>query len=245
MNVILTIAGSDSSGGAGIQADLKTIQAFGCYGASVLTVCTAQNTTGVTDVVPLSPGFVAAQLLAVASDLPIAGVKTGMLLNREIIAVVRDFLRSLDRSVPVVVDPVAVSNAGDPLLEEAAIDAMKTLFPLASVITPNRHEYARFGDLAWPASVIEKNVPEDGERADYLRIPGKEPVRIATPEAPGSQTHGSGCTFSAALASLLGSGVPLEEAARRAKAYVYRAILEAPGLGRGSGPVNHLAKEEA
>lgn len=258
--VALTIAGSDSSGGAGIQADLKTFSALGVYGASVLTALTAQNTRGVDDVLTIPPAFVRAQLKSVLSDLSVGATKTGMLANSGIILAVAEALES-HPGIPLVCDPVMVATSGDVLLEADAIDALKErLIPRALVLTPNIPEAARLlerseaRDLDEMASqaealralgcgaVLLKGGHGTGERAiDLLAHAGGvvplEALRIKT-----ANTHGTGCTLSAAIAALLAAGEPLEQAVSRAKTYVWRALEAGAGdrIGHGSGPVDHL-----
>jgi hydroxymethylpyrimidine/phosphomethylpyrimidine kinase len=258
--IALTIAGSDSSGGAGIQADLKTFSAFGVYGASAITALTAQNTRGVAAVEPVAAGFVVAQIDAVLGDLEVGAIKTGMLADAEIVAAVAGRL-SATAGLPLVVDPVMVATSGDVLLADDAIEAVKRqLIPLARLITPNLPEAARL--LGTKAAVDDAQAAEQarallalgcgavllkgghgtGEAAvDILcDAAGTEPLvrpRIATPH-----THGTGCTLSAAIAALLAQGVALREAVVRAKDFVWQALEagQALGVGHGSGPVDHL-----
>ncbi|GLV48317.1 hydroxymethylpyrimidine/phosphomethylpyrimidine kinase [Thermus sp. LT1-2-5] len=258
MRVALTIAGSDSGGGAGVQADLKTFFRFGVYGASALTLVTAQNTLGVRRVHLLPPELVYAQIQSVAEDLPVHAAKTGALGSGEIVlavaeAVVRFGLR------PLVVDPVMVAKGGDPLLAQEAVAALKErLFPLADLITPNRLEAeALLGEpiptlaeakeaakallALGPRAVLLKGGHLEGEEAvDLLATRGG--VRAyAAPRVATRNTHGTGCTLSAAIAALLARGRPLEEAVAEAKAYLTRALKTAPPLGQGHGPLNHWA----
>ena len=256
MKVALTIAGSDSGGGAGIQADLRTFAAHGLHGASAITAVTAQNSLAVTDFVALEPRMVVAQIDAVVTDMTVAAAKTGMLANRGIIdAVARS---AAAWSVPhLVVDPVMVAKGGDRLLDEDAEQAyVDRLFPLATILTPNlpeasallrrpvrtradmkeaAREFVRRGARA----VVVKgghladdpvDVFFDGDRMEELPAP-----RIDTPH-----THGTGCTYAAAIASRLALGEPLLEAVRGAKAYLTEAIRGAYAAGRGHGPVDHL-----
>lgn len=258
--IALTIAGSDSSGGAGIQADLKTFTAFAVYGASVITALTAQNTRGVQAVSAVAPEFVAAQIASVLDDLDVGAVKTGMLANREIIAVVAEALgRRPD--ILLVVDPVMVATSGDPLLQPDAVEAFKTLlFPRAALITPNLPEAARL--LGTPIAETEAEARAQvqalgalGARAVLLKGghgTGDEAVdlllsdgvirRFASPRIETRNTHGTGCTLSAAIAALLAQGSDMESAVTRAKTYVHRAIEagRAASVGHGYGPVDHL-----
>jgi len=262
---LLTIAGSDSGGGAGIQADLKAFAALGGYGMSVITALTAQNTVGVAGIHEAPPEFVALQIDAVLGDIGADAVKIGMLASPAIIAVVADRLRH-HRAERIVLDPVMVATSGDKLLRDDAIDALRAeLLPLAAVITPNIPEAeillgtsidsdaaleraaAALLDLG-PAAALVKGGHFSGARSDdvlamhgasgvdVIRLPG---ARIDTPN-----THGTGCTLSSALAAFLGRGLPVVDAARAAKAYVADAIAAGAAyrLGRGHGPVHHFCR---
>jgi hydroxymethylpyrimidine/phosphomethylpyrimidine kinase len=256
--IALTIAGSDPSGGAGLQADLKTFHRFGCYGTSVLTLVTAQNTRGVTRVELLAEDLVLAQLEAVWSDLPPAALKTGAIGSATLIAAVAGFLAAR-RGPPLVLDPVMISKHGHRLLPEDAVAVLTgRLLPLAAVVTPNWHEAAALtglavGDAASAraaaqalrsagarAVLIKGGAGADGLAADLLLDQDGElelpALRLAT-----RASHGTGCTFAAALTANLALGHGLREAALRAKAYIHHAIATAPGLGGGLGPVNHWA----
>ena len=258
--IALTIAGSDSSGGAGIQADLKTFSAFGVYGASAITALTAQNTRGVAAVEPVAAAFVVAQIEAVLADLDVGAVKTGMLANAEIVEAVAQRLRGVP-SRPLVVDPVMVATSGDSLLAPDAVDAVKgKLIPLATLITPNLPEAARLLGANEAASdaeamaqakalfalgcgaVLLKGGHATGESASDYLCDGAGMERFARPRIDTRHTHGTGCTLSAAIAALLAQGVPLREAVGRAKDYVWQALEcgRALGVGRGNGPVDHL-----
>lgn len=258
--IALTIAGSDSSGGAGIQADLKTFSAFGVYGASVITALTAQNTRGVRAVHPVPPSFVVAQAEAVLDDLEVDAVKTGMLAERAIVEAVADVLERWPQIV-VVVDPVMVATSGDMLLAPDAVAAVRSrLMPRATLLTPNLPEAAALlgtqiaadeaqmiaqGQALLAAgarAVLMKGGHGEGRTAvDVLVTPTGtlrvESLRIDTPH-----THGTGCTLSAAITALLAEGDPLEQAVRRAKTYITRAIDHGRrfAIGGGNGPVDHL-----
>lgn len=254
---VLTIAGSDCSGGAGLQADLKVFQRFGCYGMSVVTLVTAQNTLGVARLDLLPAESVRAQLAAVWDDLPPAAVKTGALGSTELIRAVAGFLAARPR-VPLVVDPVLVSKHGHPLLPPAAVPELAAaLLPLASVVTPNRFEAealsgVRIADrasalaaaerlrAAGAQAVIVKGVP-GAHGADDLLLDAQGATELPGLRIETRASHGTGCTFAAALAAHLAHGLPLAEAARRAKAYLAAAIAAAPGYGRGCGPLHHGA----
>ncbi len=258
--IALTIAGSDSSGGAGIQADIKTFSAFGVYGASVLTALTAQNTRGVQGVEPVRPEFVEAQLSSVLADLDVRAIKTGMLANGAIVSAVASALARVP-AIPLVVDPVMVATSGDRLLASDAIAALKgELFPRATVVTPNLPEAAALLGVAVAASekevieqaralaqfgsgavLIKGGHGEGREAVDFL-VGGDAVLRLAAPRIETRHTHGTGCTLSAAIAALLARGTDLEEAVRRGKAYVSAALAGGRGLGvgQGNGPVDHL-----
>ncbi len=257
MKRVLTIAGSDSGGGAGIQADLKAITVLGGYGLSVLTALTAQNTVGVEAVHLVPPDFVAAQIDAVLGDIGADGAKTGMLATAEIIEIVAAKVEEYDLA-PLVVDPVMVAKSGDSLIDQAAKEALKDkLLPLATLITPNlpeaeeltgrkidseedMREAARaLADLG-ATNVLIKGGHLEGEPVDILydsrrfrRFPG---YRVET-----KNSHGTGCTLSAALATLLAQGLELDEAVARAKSFITKAIAAGLPLGRGHGPTNPLA----
>ena len=250
----LTIAGSDSGGGAGIQADLKAFAAAGCHGMSAIVALTAQNTIGVSAVEEASEAFVLAQLEAVFADIRVDAAKTGMLFSQPIVEVVAGFLGT--HPVPLVVDPVMVASSGARLLREDAVDALLTdLFPLAAVVTPNlleaetivgaalsREELARRIHALGPKAVIVTG-GHGGEAEDTL-FDGERLVRISVPRYEVRATHGAGCTHSATLAALLARGFELEEAARGAAAVASDAVLHGlVDVGDGDGPVDvfHLA----
>ncbi|MGY3691286.1 hydroxymethylpyrimidine/phosphomethylpyrimidine kinase [Bradyrhizobium sp. USDA 3240] len=260
--VALTIAGSDSSGGAGIQADLKSFAAFGVYGASAITALTAQNTTGVSGIHPVPASFVTAQIDAVFSDLDVGAVKIGMVAQAETIVAIADGLK---RWAPrhIVLDPVMVATSGDRLLAAEAIDALKTmLFPLASLITPNLPETAAL--LNEPVASSEADVARQGrqllamgcravlvkgghghgaESIDYL-IDRERSIALAAPRIETANTHGTGCSLSSAIAAGLAKGEGLETAVRNAKAWITEAIAAADrfAVGHGHGPVHHFHK---
>jgi hydroxymethylpyrimidine/phosphomethylpyrimidine kinase len=266
---VLTIAGSDSGGGAGIQADLKTFSALGAYGASVITALTAQNTRAVSAIHDVPPEFVSAQMDAVFDDIDFAAVKIGMLSRPAIIDAVADGLHR-HRARNVVLDPVMVAKSGDRLLRADAVSALRQLMlPLATVITPNLPEAAVLLDLEeaddeagmidaaarlralGPQAVLLKggHLVKGAESVDVLDD-GAEPLTLAAPRITTANTHGTGCTLSSAIAALLAHGLPLRAAVREAKAYVTAAIRAADRLnvGHGQGPVHHfhaLWREEA
>jgi hydroxymethylpyrimidine/phosphomethylpyrimidine kinase len=260
--IALTIAGSDSSGGAGIQADLKTFAALGVYGASAITALTAQNTRGVTGIHDVPPDFIAAQIDAVFDDLDVGAVKIGMLSQPATIAVVAQSLRR-HKAKNIVLDPVMVATSGAKLISDNAIDALRReLIPLALVVTPNLPEAAVLTGAAiarnedemaiqarellrhGAANVLIKGGHAAGAESVDLLI-GPElgaGVRLAAPRIATQSTHGSGCTLSSAIAAGLAKGLDLVEAVRAAKAYVTAAIAKADTLkvGQGHGPLHHF-----
>ncbi len=256
MKRALTIAGSDSGGGAGIQADLKTFAALGVYGTSALTAVTAQNTLGVTGVQELPPDMVASQIDAVVSDIGADAVKTGMLANSGIIRVVAGKVNEHGLS-NLVVDPVMVAKGGDPLLQEEAVDALRTLLvPLALVVTPNLPEASalvgyRVATLEQARraardivgmgsrSVVVKGGHLQGDAVDVF-YDGSEFREFSSPRVDTTSTHGTGCTFASAIAAGLANGMGVEEAVGQAKAYVTEAIRRAVPIGSGHGPLNHF-----
>lgn len=254
--VALTIAGSDSGGGAGIQADLKTFQALGAYGASVITAITAQNTLAVTAVHEVPESVIAAQLDAVASDLGVDGAKTGMLSSASIIATVADRVRHWGLQRVLVVDPVMVSKSGARLLREDAVQALtQQLLPLAAVLTPNlpeaevllgrrirsledMHQAARDLAALGPRAVVMKGGHFEGDPVDVL-FDGAAFHTLPARRIDTKNTHGTGCTFSSAIAAQLALGKGVVDAVRAAKAYLNEAIVRAVPMGGGHGPVAH------
>jgi len=250
----LTIAGSDSGGGAGIQADLKAFAAAGCHGMSVIVALTAQNTTGVTGVHEVPPEFVREQLEAVSDDIGVDAAKTGMLFSRAIVDAVADFLEG--RSMPLVVDPVMIASSGAKLLRDDAVAALVArIFPLATVVTPNlmeahalagggsRRELAeRIHELGAPAVVVTGGHGDDA--IDHL-FDGAAHVEIPVERYDVPATHGAGCTHSATLTALLAQGYPLVEAARGAATAAASAVRNGlVEIGHGDGPVDVLDLKE-
>jgi hydroxymethylpyrimidine/phosphomethylpyrimidine kinase len=252
----LTIAGSDSGAGAGIQADLKTFAALGVYGTSVVTAITAQNTKGVTQILELPIDLISAQIDAVIEDIGTFALKTGMLANSEIINVVAAKIRQ-HRLQNLVVDPVMVAKGGDLLLRQDAIDTLRSrLLPLASIVTPNLPETERltgirgtrmqnlkdaakhFIDLG-ARSVVIKGGHRKGPATD-LFYDGKEFRTLKAPRISTANTHGTGCTFSAAIAAGLAKGEKLEKAVVQAKRYITQAIRNGYSIGSGHSPVHHF-----
>ena len=257
---LLIIAGSDSSGGAGIQADIKTAAAFGVYAMTAVTAVTAQNTKGITAVHPVPAEMVRRQIVACLTDIGADAVKTGMLANAAIVRVVAETLETHARGIPLVVDPVMLSTSGAALLTREAEETLKKrLLPLATLVTPNLPEARRLtglrgsdraslhraalrlrqmgakaalikGGHATQATIADLLLWEDGE--DILAFP-----RLAT-----RHTHGTGCTLASAIACGLAQGMSLPLAVARAREYVQAAIADAPGFGKGHGPLNHMVK---
>lgn len=256
----LTIAGSDSGGGAGIQADLKTFHAFGVFGTSAITAVTVQNTLGVQGVHAIPADTVRAQIHAVATDLSPLACKTGMLATAELVRVVADAIR--EHALPnFVLDPVMVSTSGDRLLAEGAQDAiMMDLMPLCTVITPNLDEASIMlgygivdaGDMERAArdlgsrgarAVLLKGGHLRGDRVIDVLYDGNTCHAFQGERIDTRHTHGTGCTLSAAIAAGLANGDTLHEAVTAALDYVHDAIVHAPNLGRGSGPLNHFVRQ--
>jgi hydroxymethylpyrimidine/phosphomethylpyrimidine kinase len=258
--IALTIAGSDSSGGAGIQADLKTFGALKVYGASVIAALTAQNTKGVTGVLEVPSEFVTAQMDAVFGDLNVDAVKIGMVARGETIAAIVAGLERW-RAKNIVVDPVMIATSGDRLLSPSALDALRgTLIPMAQIVTPNLPEAAAL--LGEPLATSEKDILGQGERLLRLGCPailikgghGEGPdsidylfsaggiVPLAAPRIATVNTHGTGCSLSSAIAAGLAKGESLNEAVRQAKEFISAAIAAADRLdvGHGHGPVHHF-----
>ncbi len=255
-HVALTIAGSDPSGGAGIQADLKTFHQFGVYGTGVITLLTVQNTRGVSAIETVSAEFVDAQLQAVLEDIPPSAAKTGALGNAEIVRLIGE--RAGHFAFPLVVDPVMISKQGMPLLhKEARAALVANLLPSAFLVTPNLHEAAELS--AMPVDDISgmetaaRRIAALGARAVLVKgghLPGNAVDvlywngsfrRYSASRIETVHTHGTGCTYSAAITAELAKGRPLDEAVETAKRFITLAIQTNPGLGKGFGPVNHHA----
>ncbi|MDX1644161.1 MAG: bifunctional hydroxymethylpyrimidine kinase/phosphomethylpyrimidine kinase [Thermoanaerobaculia bacterium] len=254
---VLTIAGSDSGGGAGIQADLKTFAAHGVYGASALTAVTAQNTVEVRRVVVLEPALVRSQIEAVLDDIGVDAVKIGMLGEAAVVRAVARAVAALE--VPIVLDPVMISKSGERLLDDSAVEALvEELLPTATLVTPNLPELERLTGRAvgsraeretaarhladrGPAVLAKGGHAGGNEVADLLWWQGRARW-MRNPRIDSSQTHGTGCTLSAAIAARLARGEELPEAVGGAIDYLREAIAAAPGLGRGHGPVDHLVR---
>ena len=261
---VLTIAGSDPSGGAGIQADLKTFSALGCYGMSVITALTAQNTQGVQSVLPVDAFFVNEQLDSIFQDIQIAAVKTGMLHNKNIIHAITHFFQTQTyfNSYYLIVDPVLTATNGGVLLEANAIDTLRqNLLPIASLITPNIPEAEiligqsiknqtqmetaakQLVAMGCQAVLLKGGHLEKGESNDcFFSVEKNEVVWLNATRIDTGNTHGTGCTLSAAITALVGQGMSLLDAIKLGKTYLHRAISEGASykLGKGQGPVHHF-----
>jgi len=259
--IAMTIAGSDSGGGAGIQADLKTFAALGVYGCSAIASLTAQNTRGVQGVLPIAPAFVQAQIQSVLSDIQVGSIKTGMLATADIISAVAESIRCCD--IPLVLDPVMVATSGDRLLAEDAIKTLiEKLIPHATILTPNLLEAAALLNLP-----VAQNIAEMKQQAEWLLSMGAQSVLIKGGHGQGDRatdvlltsngfelfsaariatqnTHGTGCTLASAIAAGLAKKLSLRDAVAQAKDYLHNALLQSNELniGQGSGPVHHFYK---
>lgn len=257
---ILSIAGSDSSGGAGIQADIKTITMLGGYAMTAVTTVTAQNSVGVQAIAPMSGDVVARQIQSCISDIGVDAVKIGMLHDEEIIAATASALLELPEEAPVVLDPVMIATSGAALIDPVAIDALRQrLFPLATLLTPNLPELGHLlgrslstsdhmveaaqelCEMSGAAVLAKGGHTPDKRIIDMLVQPGREPGYFEHERLETVHTHGTGCTLSSAIATLLGHGQTLENAVRLGRNYVLRAIQSAPGFGAGNGPLGHQA----
>lgn len=256
----LTIAGSDSGGGAGIQADLKTFSALGVFGMSVITALTAQNTQGVQGIYEIPPSFVASQIDSIFQDMGAHAVKTGMLSNSEVIEVVASKMKEYEVK-NLVVDPVIVAKSGDRLLRKEAEETLiKRLLPIALVVTPNLSEAGVLAEMEVISKenmkkaaslihmrgvlfVVVKGGHLGGEESIDLLYDGADYLEFMAPKIPTSNTHGTGCTFASAIAAFLARGEEVREAVRKAKNYLTLTLEKSKDLriGRGVGPMNHMA----
>ena len=262
IKTVLTIAGSDSCGGAGIQADIKTISSLGLYAASAITAVTAQNTMGVRAIEAVSPAMLSAQIEAVLEDFDVKAIKIGMIYNSENVTAIRESLQKCGYQGPIVLDPVLVATSGDALSSETLVKAMmKALFPIATLVTPNIPEaevlsgirISTLDDMNRAAktlinetgvkNVLVKGGHGIGDKMNDLLVCDTGRVRLyINPRLDTPNTHGTGCTLSSALAAYLGMGRPFRDAIGHAIEYVHRAILNAMSLetGHGHGSLNHL-----
>jgi len=257
---ILSIAGSDSSGGAGIQADIKTITMLGGYAMTAITTITAQNSVGVQAIAPMSGEVVASQIASCITDMGVDAVKIGMLHDEAIINATIEALRDLPEDVPIVLDPVMIATSGAALIAPEAIMALREkLFPLATLLTPNLPELGHLVGRALStsdhmieaaeilcaetgAAVLAKGGhTQDARVIDMLIQPGREAAYFDHKRIETAHTHGTGCTLSSAIATLIGHGQGLENAVRLGRNFVLRAIEAAPGYGAGNGPLGHYA----
>lgn len=254
---VLIVAGSDSGGGAGIQADTKTVTCLGGYASTAITALTAQNTQGVFGVVPVEPAFIAQQMLLVLSDIGADAIKTGMLHSAEVITRVAAVLSEAGQTVPIVVDPVMVAKGGHALLDPDASSTLREkLCPLATVLTPNIPEATELTHIRirtledmleaadalldlGPHAVFLKGGHLEGEIVRDVLATREAKKTFESPRIMTRHTHGTGCTTASAIATGLAQGMRLVDAVRRARDYVHQAIATAPGLGQGHGPLNH------
>ncbi|MBL4601795.1 MAG: bifunctional hydroxymethylpyrimidine kinase/phosphomethylpyrimidine kinase [Emcibacteraceae bacterium] len=256
---VLTIAGSDSSGGAGVQADIKTISALGAYAMSSITAITVQDTNMVSEVFPIPAHIVKAQILSVLGDIGADAIKTGMLMSPDIILSVSDALKSYGKNIPLIVDPVMMSTSGHMLLKPHSVNAMiSEILPKTTVLTPNLAEAAKL-----TGTELLKNIDDMRRAADILLKMGPNAVLIkgghlkgdiltdilvtqnsekifSSLRVPGKNNHGTGCTLASAIATGIAQNLTLEEAVARAHSYVHKALEQAPEFGSGCGPINHL-----
>lgn len=259
VNIALTIAGSDSGGGAGIQADLKTFQELGVFGTSALTAVTAQNTYGVRSIQAMDPAIITAQIEAVVEDFSVKAAKTGMLFSAEIIHTVADGLRN--RKIPLVIDPVMIAKGGASLLRDEAVEALKSvLLPMATVVTPNIPEAEVITGLRIETDADIKKAAEHilalgahsvvikgGHRFEapyaedlFMSVDGTQ-FSVRAPWIDTKNTHGTGCTYAAALTAFLAEGQSLDQAVISAKNFIHAAIEDGLDIGGGHGPTNHWA----
>ena len=239
---VLIIAGSDSGGGAGIQADIKTVTMLGGHAMTAVTAITAQNTLGVQAVLPVPTGMVIAQINSVVTDIGVDAVKIGMIGSAETANAVADVLAGL--AVPIVFDPVMVATSGDELADDATITAFERLMNIASIVTPNRPELTALGGketvIAHGCHLLAKGGHAEGDWiVDELWRPNGRSRHWEAKRIEATDTHGTGCTLASAIAVGLGAGMTIEDAVDRAIRFVRIAILSAPGLGGGHGPLGH------
>lgn len=259
MRIVTTIAGSDSGGGAGIQADLKTFQELDVFGTSVITALTAQNTLGVSGVLPIEVDFIEKQFLALLDDFPISAIKTGMLFSSEIIQKVASLLSNL--KIPLIVDPVMIAKGGEHLLQQEAVGALRSyLLPLTTVLTPNipEAEVLTGSKIDSEQSIYQAahallnlgvhcvvmkggHLVDETYATDYVFFNDGRTFTMQTERINTKNTHGTGCTFSAALTAFYANGMSLEQAIIEAKRFIQMAITHHVTIGNGHGPTNHFA----
>ena len=249
MKIVLSIAGSDSSGGAGIQADIKSGFYHKVFMTTAITAVTVQNTLGVSDVVVLEPKFVAKQIKSIIEDFKVNCIKIGMLSSKELIFEVFETIKDLN--IPIVLDPVAISRAGSKLIDDEAINSLKSNFKYAYLITPNSLEAELFfgvkniNDIKSlkdiPTNIIFKNIIKSYNQTVDVLLKKNGKIKIFKgKKADVSNTHGTGCSFSASIASLIARDKSLCKSIKKSKQYIYKAIKNAPNFGRGNGPINHI-----
>lgn len=249
MKVVLSIAGSDSGSGAGIQADIKSAFYHKVFMTTAITAITAQNTLGVSGVRVLEPNFVKEQIDSILNDFKVNSIKIGMLGSKELIIKIEESIKNLN--IPIILDPVAISRAGSKLIDDEAIETLKILFKYAYLITPNRYEANLFFNVnsiediknlpTQETNILFKNIIKNEKRTvDILLKSDGAILEFVSPKANESNTHGTGCSFSASIASLIAKGESLENSIKIAKNYIYEAIKNAPNLGKGNGPINHM-----
>jgi len=254
---VLIVAGSDSGGGAGIQADIKTVTMFGAYATTAVSAITVQNTQGVSDVLPLEPDIIVRQMQVVLDDIGADVVKTGMLHSTEVIEAVAEELDARS-GLKLVVDPVMVATSGDPLLRDDAMIALRNLLvPAATILTPNMPEAARLTGQSvetlddqkraadalmglGPSAVLVKGGHGEGTDVHDVLVTEDSIEVMSSPRIDTLHTHGTGCTLASAIAALLSQGAPMRDAVSIARDYVHEAIATAPGFGKGHGPLNHM-----
>ncbi len=251
MKVVLSIAGSDSGGGAGIQADIKSALYHEVFMTTAITALTAQNTKGVQDICVLEADFVKTQILSVLNDFEVNTIKIGMLGSKNLVLKVKEVIEKLD--IPIILDPVAISRAGSKLITDEAIESLKELFDYSYLITPNKYEAKLFFDVIFiediknlkkqNSNILFKNMIESKNKTvDILLKKDGSIIEFESLKADEANTHGTGCSYSASIASLIARDFCLEDAIKISKEYIYQAIKNAPNLGSGNGPINHILK---
>lgn len=251
MKVVLSIAGSDSGGGAGIQADIKSALYHEVFMTTAITAVTAQNTKGVQDICVLEPDFVKTQILSVLSDFEVNTIKIGMLGSKNLVLKVKEVIEKLN--IPIILDPVAISRAGSKLITDEAIESLKELFDYSYLITPNKYETKLFFNVTsiediknlkkQNSNILFKNMIESKNKTvDILLKKDGSIIEFESLKANEANTHGTGCSYSASIASLIARDFCLEDAIKISKEYIYQAIKNASNLGSGNGPINHILK---